>query len=63
MGRFDLRIAARGDRGSELMESLDVRLDVEHANLTYGNGAGGRPIRFSLDDFVVALPAGKALTG
>ena len=63
LGRFDLRIAARGNRGAELMESLDARLDVEQANLTYGNGAGGRPVRFSLDDFVVALPAGKALTG
>ena len=37
LGRFDLRIAAHGDRGSELMRSLDVRLDVEKANLTYGN--------------------------
>lgn len=63
LGRFDLRIAARGDRGSELMQSLDVRLAVEKANLTYGNEAGARPVRFSLDDFVVALPEGKALTG
>ena len=63
LGRFDLRIAARGDRGSELMESLDVRLDVEHGKLTYGNGADGRPVQFSLDNFLVALPAGKVLRG
>jgi len=63
LGRLNLSIAARGDRGLELMQSLDVRLDLKHANLTYGNGAGGRPTRFSLDDFVVALPAGKSLTG
>ena len=63
LGRFDLRIAARGDQGSELMESLDVRLNVSHGKLTYGNGDGSRPVQFSLDSLVVALPAGKSLRG
>lgn len=63
LGRFDLSIAARGDRGSELMESLDVRLDVRHGKLSYGSGAGGRPVQFSVDNLVVALPAGRALRG
>lgn len=61
--RFDLRIAARGDRGSALMESLDVRLDIERGKLTYGNHAGGKPVSFALDRFAVALPAGKPLQG
>lgn len=43
LGRFDLRIAARGDSGAELMESLDVRLDVEQGKLTYGNVVGDIP--------------------
>ena len=63
LGRFDLHIAARGDRGSELMQSLDVRLDVKHGKLTYGNGAGERPVQLSLDELRLALPAGKALQG
>jgi uncharacterized protein involved in outer membrane biogenesis len=63
LGRFDLRIAARGDRGSELMQSLDVRLNVEHGRLSYGNEADGHPVQFILDDLVVALPAGAALRG
>jgi uncharacterized protein involved in outer membrane biogenesis len=63
LGRFDLRIAARGDRGSALMESLDMRLDVEHGKLSYGNAAGGRPVQFSLDKLALVLPAGKALRG
>lgn len=63
LGRFDLRISARGERGSELMESLDVRLDVERGKLSYGNGAGERPVQFSLDTLVLALPAGKGLQG
>lgn len=61
--RFDLRIAARGDRGSALMQSLDIRLDIERGKLTYGNHAGGKPVNFTLDRFAVALPAGKPLQG
>ena len=63
LGLFDLRIAARGDRGSELMKSLDVRLKVEHGKLSYGNGKGARPVQFALDDFMLTLPAGKGLQG
>jgi uncharacterized protein involved in outer membrane biogenesis len=63
LGRFDLRIAARGNRGAELMESLDVQLDVERGKLSYGNGAGARPVQLALDKFSMALPAGKALHG
>ena len=63
LGRFDLRIAARGDRGAELMESLDVQLNVEHGKLTYGNDAGGNPVQFTLNNLLVTLPAGKLLRG
>ncbi|MEJ1959671.1 MAG: hypothetical protein WDM70_09870 [Nitrosomonadales bacterium] len=63
LSRLDLRITARGDRGSELMQSLDVQLNVENGKLSYGNGAGGRPVQFALDKLVIGLPAGKALYG
>ena len=63
MGRFDLRIAAEGDRGNELMKSLDVRLNVERGKLTYGNNEGERPVAFSLEKFAVVLPPGKPLQG
>ncbi len=63
LSRFDLRIAARGDRGSELMRSLDLRLNVDDGKLSYGNGAGARPVQFALDNLTLALPAGKALRG
>lgn len=63
LGRFGLRITAQGDRGSELMENLEVRLNVEHGKLTYGNVAGGRPVQFFLDSLAVTLPAGKTLQG
>lgn len=63
LGRFELRIAAQGDQVSELVRSLDVRLDIERAQLTYGNIEGGRPVKFALDRLAVALPAGSPLTG
>jgi uncharacterized protein involved in outer membrane biogenesis len=61
LGRFDLHLAARGDRGSELMESLQVQLNVQHGRMTYGNAAGARPVQFALDDLRLALPAGRKL--
>ena len=63
LGRFDLRIDARGDRGPELMQSLDVRLQVKGGKLAYGSRADDHPVQFSLDDLEIALPAGKALRG
>ncbi len=63
LGRFDLRLSARGDQVNALVRSLDVRLDIERGRLSYGNFEGGRPVDFTLEKLAVALPAGKALTG
>ena len=63
LGRFDLKLAAQGDQGSELVRSLDVKLDVERGRFSYGNIEGGRPVEFALDKLAVQLPAGKALNG
>jgi len=63
LSRFALQLSARGDQVNELVRSLAVRLDVEGGRLSYGNIEGGRPVDFTLDKFVVTLPAGKALTG
>ena len=62
LGRFDFTLAAQGDQGSELVRSLDVRINVEKGRLSYGNVEGGRPVEFSLDKLAVQLPAGKALS-
>ena len=63
LSQFDLRIAAKGNNGADLMRSLDVRLDVKQGELSYGNSEGARPVRFTLDDLVISLPTGKALQG
>ncbi|MGQ0578919.1 MAG: AsmA family protein, partial [Betaproteobacteria bacterium] len=63
LGRFDLRLSARGDQVSALVRSLDVRVDIERGRLSYGNIAGGRPVDFTLEKLAVALPAGQALSG
>ncbi len=61
LGRFGLNIAARGDQGNELVQSLDVRLEIDRGRFSYGNIEGGRPVEFALDKLAVALPAGRAL--
>ena len=61
LGRFDLRLLAHGDQGSELVRSLDVEIDVEHGSFSYGNVEGERPVRFALDRLAVRLPQGKTL--
>lgn len=63
LGSLDLQISARGDRGSALMESLEVNLNVTQGNLTYGNGTGERPVQLSVDKLALTLPAGKPLRG
>ena len=63
LGRFDLKLSAQGDQGSELVQSLDVRLEVDRGRFSYGNVEGGRPVQFGLDQLAVNLPAGKALNG
>ena len=61
LGRFDLQLTARGDRGSDLMKSLDLRLNLERGRLSYGNAGGARPVNFSLNDLRLVLQPGKPL--
>ena len=63
LGRFDLKLSAQGDQGRELVQSLDVRVEVDRGRFSYGNIEGGRPVAFGLDQLAVTLPAGKALNG
>lgn len=63
LGRFDLRVAARGDRGPELMQSLDVRLQVKGGKLAYGGQSDDHPVQFALDNLDIELPTGAALRG
>ena len=62
LGRFDFKLAAQGDRGSELVNTLDVQLRIDRGRFTYGNVDNGRPVSFSLDRFALRLPQGKALS-
>ena len=63
MGRFAIKVNAPGDRGAELVRSLDVQLNMARSKLTYGNVEGGRPVEFTLETLEVLLPPGRALTG
>ena len=61
LGRLALRVAATGDQGSELVQSLDAALDVQRARLSYGHVEGGTPVRLDLERFDLRMPAGKPL--
>lgn len=63
LGRFDLKLASQGNQGSQLVQSLDVRLNIDRGRFSYGNIEGGRPVNFALDQLTVRLPPGKALNG
>ena len=56
MGRFAVKVGARGDSGGELVRSLDVQLNMARSNLTYGNVEGGRPVEFTLETLEVLVP-------
>jgi uncharacterized protein involved in outer membrane biogenesis len=61
LGRLELRVAATGDQGSELVQSLDAALEVDRGRLSYGNVEGGTPVQVDLERFALRLPAGKPL--
>ncbi|HKB82353.1 MAG TPA: AsmA family protein, partial [Burkholderiales bacterium] len=63
LGRFDLKLSSQGNQGSDLVQSLAVKVEVERGHFSYGNIEGGRPVEFSLDQLAVNLPAGQALNG
>ncbi|MGH8695640.1 MAG: AsmA family protein, partial [Burkholderiales bacterium] len=63
LGRFDLRLAGRGDTVGALVRNLEARVTAAGAKLTYGNVAGGRPVELTLDAFEVSIPRGAALRG
>jgi hypothetical protein len=64
LGGFSMRMAAQGERVSDLTRSLEVRVVVSRGGLTYGNDASAdaRPVAFGLDSLVLALPPGQALS-
>ncbi|MDH4191613.1 MAG: hypothetical protein OEW21_15600, partial [Betaproteobacteria bacterium] len=63
LGSFELRIAARGGTGAQLLHSLDARIAIERARLSYGNFEGGRPVDFQLERLALEWPSGGPLVG
>jgi uncharacterized protein involved in outer membrane biogenesis len=61
LGLFEFKLAAQGSRGSDLVQSADVRVKIESGRFSYGNIEGGRPVSFGLDELALRLPSGKPL--
>jgi uncharacterized protein involved in outer membrane biogenesis len=63
LGRFDLKLAGRGETLGAVARDLELKLAVAQAKLTYGNVAGGRPVELALDAIEVSIPRGQRLRG
>ena len=63
LGHFLLRFAATGKNLSALVQSLQMKLEVADADLTYGNIKGGKPVAVRLDRLDIELPPGGRLNG
>ena len=63
LGQLKLQLTSNGKNGQQLMQALAVNLELAGSRLSYGNVAGGKPVAFTLDKFMLALPANQALKG
>ncbi len=52
---FEFDLSGAGHNLRMLLEDMDMRLALDDAELSYGNVAGGRPVRFTLEQAEVAL--------
>jgi len=63
-GRFPhigLQASVRGSGETGFVNRLALALQVDGAQLSYGNAAGERPVDVTLDELELTLPAGEAL--
>ena len=63
LGKLNLQLASEGNRGSDLMRALSVRLELQNSRLSYGNVQGGKPVGFTVDQLTIALPESSPLQG
>jgi uncharacterized protein involved in outer membrane biogenesis len=63
LGRFEAMLDARGRTADELARSLEARVRVAGARLTYGNYAGGTPVPVELDAVELAQRQGGTVGG
>ena len=63
LGKLKLQLTSEGNRGSELMRALAVRLELLNSRLSYGNVQGGKPVGFTVDQLSIVLPESSPLQG
>ena len=61
--RLEFRAAARGSGAPDFLNGLAMDLNLTGAALSYGHGAGGRPVDLNLEALALTVPAGKQLSG
>ncbi|MEO8628447.1 MAG: AsmA family protein [Betaproteobacteria bacterium] len=58
-----LQLKGRGNNLAGIVRALDLRFDLSHAALSYGNDGSNRSVAFKLDALQIAIPANARLTG
>lgn len=61
LGRFSLRLDARGTRVGELLRGLELEAALEEARFSYGNYPGGAPVRMAIDRADLKQARGEAV--
>ena len=56
-----LRVSGRGGNRNAVFESLDVRMTMSGAKLSYGHESGDTPVRFTLEKAEIVMPEGEAM--
>ncbi|MGB5606146.1 MAG: hypothetical protein WBN51_06460, partial [Gammaproteobacteria bacterium] len=63
-GRFrhiGFQASVRGSGATALADRVELGLQVDGANFSYGNATGERPVAVTLDELALTLPAGETL--
>lgn len=58
---FAVRVDSSGARVGQLVEHLDLALELDRAQLSYGHGEGQRPVSLRLDRFAAGMRPGQPL--
>ena len=63
LGDLQMLISARGVEGEALMRSMVADLSLKGSQLSYGNGVGGKPVGFYIDQLHMGVSGKEPLTG
>ncbi len=61
LGRFNIKAQAQGSKIRDALENLNVSMNVDKSNLSYGNVEGSKAVNFDIESLNLNLPTAKPL--